>query len=409
MKHSRNSQQIQGDFQDFEAPAPAEPEYAGEVTMALPPVPMPDPNARRGLAQPAAKRSVLWSVLGILGEVLMTLAAVCALYVVWQMWWTGVQSEHTQVETRQSASWSDPAGGDSSKVAKAQSGDVPVQPTSASDGELIAQVYVPRFGQGWVRNVVEGTDEAELSLHGLGHYPSTQMPGSVGNFAVAGHRNGYGQPLGNVDKLQEGDPIIVRTKDYWYVYHYTRYEIVLPTDVHVIAPNPEDSTANPTKRMITLTTCEPKYSTPTHRWISYGELAYWAKVSDGVPKELATTDSSGAVMFSTTETPSIASRIGSLDKVVFGALVVWLVLFIAAAVAWRWPVLREIRAGERRRPDASIYGGLLRLQPGVAPIRWLLLALLLFAAAAALFQWGFPWAAANIPFLQQMSNFVAAS
>ena len=85
MKHSRNSQQIQGDFQDFEAPAPAEPEYAGEVTMALPPVPMPDPNARRGLAQPAAKRSVLWSVLGILGEVLMTLAAVCALYVVWQM------------------------------------------------------------------------------------------------------------------------------------------------------------------------------------------------------------------------------------------------------------------------------------------------------------------------------------
>ncbi len=103
-------------------------------------------------------------------------------------------------------------------------------------------------------------------------------------------------------------------------------------------------------------------------------------------------------MFSTTGTPSIASRIGSLDKVVFGALVVWLVLFIAAAVAWRWPVLREIRAGERRRPDASIYGGLLRLQPGVAPIRWLLLALLLFAAAAALFQWGFPWAAANIPF-----------
>ena len=44
MKHSRNSQQIQGDFQDFEAPAPAEPEYAGEVTMALPPVPMPDPT-----------------------------------------------------------------------------------------------------------------------------------------------------------------------------------------------------------------------------------------------------------------------------------------------------------------------------------------------------------------------------
>ena len=406
MKHSRNSQQIQGDFQDFEAPAPAEPEYAGEVTMALPPVPMPDPNARRGLAQPAAKRRVLWSVLGILGEVLMTLAAVCALYVVWQMWWTGVQSEHTQVETRQSASWSDPAGGDSSKVAKAQSGDVPVQPTSASDGELIAQVYVPRFGQGWVRNVVEGTDEAELSLHGLGHYPSTQMPGSVGNFAVAGHRNGYGRPLGDVDLLQEGDAIIVRTKDYWYVYKYTTYKIVTPEHSEVIAANPEDLNTPPSKRMITLTTCEPKYTTATHRWISYGELSYWAKVSDGVPQELATSSNSAKVAFSSSNTSqSFVSKLGTLQPIVLWALVAYLVLYIAALVAWRYPVLREIRAGKRRRPDASIYGWLLRHQPGPLVIRWALLILLLFIVSVALIQWACPWAASNIPILQSMSNY----
>lgn len=406
MKHSRNSQQIQGDFQDFEAPAPAEPEYAGEVTMALPPVPMPDPNARRGLAQPAAKCSVLWSVLGILGEVLMTLAAVCALYVVWQMWWTGVQSEHTQVETRQSASWSDPAGGDSSKVAKAQSGDVPVQPTSASDGELIAQVYVPRFGQGWVRNVVEGTDEAELSLHGLGHYPSTQMPGSVGNFAVAGHRNGYGRPLGDVDLLQEGDAIIVRTKDYWYVYKYTTHKIVTPEHSEVIAANPEDLNTPPSKRMITLTTCEPKYTTATHRWISYGELSYWAKVSDGVPQELATSSNSAKVAFSSSNTSqSFVSKLGTLQPIVLWVLVAYLVLYIAALVAWRYPVLREIRAGKRRRPDASIYGWLLRHQPGPLVIRWALLILLLFIVSVALIQWACPWAASNIPILQSMSNY----
>lgn len=406
MKHSRNSQQIQGDFQDFEAPSPAEPEYAGEVTMALPPVPMPDPNARRCLAQPAAKRSVLWSVLGILGEVLMTLAAVCALYVVWQMWWTGVQSEHTQVETRQSASWSDPAGGDSSKVAKAQSGDVPVQPTGASDGELIAQVYVPRFGQGWVRNVVEGTDEAELSLHGLGHYPSTQMPGSVGNFAVAGHRNGYGRPLGDVDLLQEGDAIIVRTKDYWYVYKYTTYKIVTPEHSEVIAANPEDLNTPPSKRMITLTTCEPKYTTATHRWISYGELSYWAKVSDGVPQELATSSNSAKVAFSSSNTSQpFVSKLGTLQPIVLWALVAYLVLYIAALVAWRYPVLREIRAGKRRRPDASIYGWLLRHQPGPLVIRWSLLILLLFIVSVALIQWACPWAASNIPILQSMSNY----
>ena len=336
----------------------------------------------------------------------MTLAAVCALYVVWQMWWTGVQSEHTQVETRQSASWSDPAGGDSSKVAKAQSGDVPVQPTSASDGELIAQVYVPRFGQGWVRNVVEGTDEAELSLHGLGHYPSTQMPGSVGNFAVAGHRNGYGRPLGDVDLLQEGDAIIVRTKDYWYVYKYTTHKIVTPEHSEVIAANPEDLNTPPSKRMITLTTCEPKYTTATYRWISYGELSYWAKVSDGVPQELATSSNSAKVAFSSSNTSrSFVSKLGTLQPIVLGALVAYLVLYTAALVAWRYPVLREIRAGKRRRPDASIYGWLLRHQPGPLVIRWALLILLLFIVSVALIQWACPWAASNIPILQSMSNY----
>jgi LPXTG-site transpeptidase (sortase) family protein len=363
---------------------------------------------RRTSVGAAARRSPVWQVLGIIAEILLTAAVICALYIVWQMWWTGVEAERVQEETTQSASWSDPGGnGGAVSIAKAQDGDAPKQPEDPQHGDLIAQVYIPRFGSQWNRNLVEGTTLDQLNRHGLGHYESSQLPGQVGNFAIAGHRNGYGQPLGDVDKLQEGDPIIIRTQDYWYVYHYTNSQIVLPTDTFVIAPNPEDPASAPTKRMITLTTCEPKYSTPTHRWISYGELSYWAKVSDGVPAELATTDDSGTVRFTNTETPSIASRVGSLDKVVLGALAVWLVLFIAAAVAWRWPVLRAIRSGERRRPDASIYGTLLRLQPGVAPIRWLLLALLLLAVVAALLQWGFPWAAGHIPILQQMSNFVS--
>ena len=209
--------------------------------------------AVRGASSP--QRSPVWQALGICAELLITAAVICALYIVWQMWWTGVEAERAQNETTQSVDWSDPSNnGGTVTIAKAQEGDAPVQPKDAKYGDLIAQIYIPRFGSQWHRNIVEGTTLEQLNRHGLGHYDTTQMPGQVGNFAVAGHRNGYGQPLGDVDKLQEGDPIIVRTKDYWYVYHYTRYEIVLPTDVHVIAPNPEDSTANPTKRMITLTT-----------------------------------------------------------------------------------------------------------------------------------------------------------
>ena len=90
---------------------------------------------------------------------------------------------------------------------------------------------------------------------------------------------------------------------------------------------------------------------------------------------------------------------------VLWALVAYLVLYIAALVAWRYPVLREIRAGKRRRPDASIYGWLLRHQPGPLVIRWALLILLLFIVSVSLIQWACPWAASNIPILQSMSNY----
>ena len=38
---------------------------------------------------------------------------------------------------------------------------------------------------------------------------------------------------------------------------------------------------------------------------------------------------------------------------------------------------------------------------------WWLLLLLVFAACASCFEWLFPWAATNIPALQEMSNYTA--
>lgn len=49
----------------------------------------------------------------------------------------------------------------------------------------------------------------------------------------------------------------------------------------------------------------------------------------------------------------------------------------------------------------------MRLQPGVLPIRLVLMALLIFVAAASCFEWLFPWAATNIPALREMSNYTA--
>jgi hypothetical protein len=85
----------------------------------------------------APKRSALFSVLGILGEILLTLAVLCGLYIAWQLWWTGVESSQSQLQQRQSVSWSDTCqrkrhsrfGGE-----PLRQGDPPVQPTSANGG-----------------------------------------------------------------------------------------------------------------------------------------------------------------------------------------------------------------------------------------------------------------------------------
>ncbi|MCI1935231.1 MAG: hypothetical protein LKJ28_01620, partial [Bifidobacteriaceae bacterium] len=76
---------------------------------------------------PRRKRRVLGSVVGIIGEIFLTLAVVCALYIVWQLWWTGVVSEQTQEKQSSEVSWTAPSQSDGSyQIAKAQKGDPPI-------------------------------------------------------------------------------------------------------------------------------------------------------------------------------------------------------------------------------------------------------------------------------------------
>ncbi|RBP99624.1 class E sortase [Bifidobacterium xylocopae] len=352
-----------------------------------------------------SRQGTVSKLAGLAGEILATLAILCGLYVAWQLWWTGVQSEHAQTQARQSASWTAPASDKGrEKVAHKQDGEPPVQPQTAHRGEMIGQLYVPRFGATWERNLVEGTSADLLAYGGIGHYTQSQMPGQKGNFALAGHRAGYGEPLSQVDKLQEGDPIVVRTKDYWFVYHYTSKKIVDPSQVNVIAPNPEHPDQPATTRMITLTTCEPKYATAAHRWISWGQLDYWAKVSDGVPLELSAKNN-GGVTFESERSASPLVRMGSLLPVITALLLVYAVIYLAALIAWRFPRLKAMSEGREPQPYLSIYGWLNRHQAGIAPVRWILMILLGLLAVCALFQWIFPWMTANIPFMRALSNY----
>jgi sortase A len=364
-------------------------------------------SSGRHRAVRARGRSHSWEIFGVLGEIVLTLGILCALYIVWQLWWTGVVSAQTQAQQAQSISWTKPASSAGRyHIAQPQKGDPPVDSQPAY-GDTIGQIYIPRFGRTWKRLVVQGVGLDQLARHGLGHYPETVMPGAIGNFSLAGHRSGYGEPLGNVPEFRPGDAIIMRTKDNWYVYTMKSYEIVLPTDVAVVAPVPGHPGQKPTQRLITLTTCTPRYTYATHRWIVHGTFKYWARVSDGIPAELAGGDTSAATDF--VDQPSAAARIPSMVTMLTWLLAALIVVWLAAAITWGWQALRLDRLARRSGQTVyhhwSIYGLIYRLQPGVPVVRWILMILMGLILAGAFLQWVCPWMVVNIPILRTMSNY----
>ena len=223
------------------------------------------------------------TAIGVTGELLLTAGALLLLFLTWQLWWTDVvvEKEQTQIITQLDKDWGQV---DTQKIAPAQEGEPPV-PALAGMDKVWGTMHVPAFDR--VRfPLAEGVSlERVLNVKGVGHYPSTALPGQVGNFSVAGHRNTYGRPFEDIARLQPGDPIVVETKDAFYVYQVTGHRVVQPDDNHVIDANPAEPGANPTRRMLTLTACHPMYSA-AERYIVHAEFSYWTKRSDGIPEAL---------------------------------------------------------------------------------------------------------------------------
>jgi sortase A len=245
-------------------------------------------NARRPRASGSPMRPVAW-LIGVLGELLVTAGLVLGLFVVWQLWWTDVEGERAQSEIIAEMDWDLAPKGPAAVPVPEGDGPPPVLKEPGA-GELFAQMYIPRFGDDYVKPVAEGTDKATvLDTIGIGHYVGTAMPGDLGNFAVAAHRTTYGKPFNKIAELKDGDAVVVRTKKYWYVYKVTDQKIVYPQNVEVIAPVPGVTEDQPMpklkKRFITLTSCHPMFSA-TQRYIVHGELDYWSPVGEGKPKEL---------------------------------------------------------------------------------------------------------------------------
>ncbi|MEU8774041.1 class E sortase [Streptomyces sp. NPDC048606] len=142
--------------------------------------------------------------------------------------------------------------------------------------ETYAVLRIPRLGLSVP--VAAGVDKrAVLDKGYAGHYPGTAGPGERGNFALAGHRNTHGEPFRRIDRLRQGDELIVDVRGRRYVYVVGKVlERTTPRDTGVIAPVPR-STVRPESgyaeagSYITLTTCTPEYSS-AYRLVVWGTL-----------------------------------------------------------------------------------------------------------------------------------------
>jgi LPXTG-site transpeptidase (sortase) family protein len=110
--------------------------------------------------------------------------------------------------------------------------------------------------------VVFGVTNNKLE-YGPGYIVGTSLPGTGGNFAIAGHRTTYGAPFGNLDRVQIGETILFQTNTNEYKYKVVDIQIVSPEDNFVLNNFGDDR--------ITLTTCHPKFSAK-QRLIVVGEL-----------------------------------------------------------------------------------------------------------------------------------------
>lgn len=234
------------------------------------------------------------TVLSVLGELLITAGVGVLLFIAWQLWWndwitasrqSAAASSLSQEWIEQSRATPDPTT--TATPTPTDPGD-PVVLSSVTAGQPFAVLYIPRYGPDYHRTIAEGTgmDVLNSTELGVGHYPDTQLPGEVGNFVVAAHRSAYGGGMHLINELQLDDSIIVQTQDGWYTYKFRSLQYVLAHQVEVLAPVPGSPDVPATDRIITLTSCNPLYST-AERIIAYGVFDSWQPLSAGPPAEIA--------------------------------------------------------------------------------------------------------------------------
>ncbi|MGA4684306.1 class E sortase [Micromonospora sp. AB353] len=221
--------------------------------------------------------SRLRSVVRGTGELLITFGLVVLLFAGYEIWGKAVivEAHQNDLNSQLAQEWdaaADPTVGPTTGPT--------VKPKPPAEGRPVAGLYIPKFDKHWV--VVEGVSPEDIR-YAPGRYPDSAMPGEVGNFSVAGHR--IRSTFWRLDEMKTGDAIVVETKTEWLVYRVYQQRIVKPSQVEVVAPVPGKPGQKPTEKLLTLTTCNPKFDN-YQRLIIHARLDHTQAKSAGRPAEL---------------------------------------------------------------------------------------------------------------------------
>lgn len=205
---------------------------------------------------------------GFLAELFFTLGALVLLFLAYQLWFTTELAKIQQVQISQEFQAllieREPVSED--QVAGEELPTPAVEMIETPELTGLGLLYIPKLkSEVWGLPVVSGTDDRALS-QGVGHYTKTELPGEVGNFAIAGHRATNGEPFAYFERLSAGDMVYLQTTAGWFSYQLVQDQKIQETEVWVLE---DDPIGLGQQNLITLTTCDPRWNS-TRRWAWWG-------------------------------------------------------------------------------------------------------------------------------------------
>ena len=268
---------------------------------------------RAELASPAMQTA---RVLGAIGRVLISAGVLVLLFVVYQLWGTGIQEARAQHslenEFEEVLANAGVEAGTEGATTATTAPPATTPPPSPPEGDAVAHLQIPDIGVDKI--VVEGVGVGDLK-RGPGHYPGSPLPGQAGNAAIAGHRTTYGAPFFRLDELEQGAEILVTTQQGSFRYEVFETQIVDKSQTDVLNEYGDNR--------LTLTACHPKYSA-RQRIVVVAELS-----GPALPSNPA-----GQVSFE-----DISGGGGLITTILYGLLCasIWLFAWALGRVWRKWP------------------------------------------------------------------------